>query len=524
MKKGTLKHFLASALLILPLVLQAAVGVQTVAAADTPDTVNITLHKLAFDHAVSPEVQNDGETEPDALKAGKPLEGATFAVYDVTDQYQQLLQNGKSTTDAQAAIQKDAAAGAPAYAKPVNAAAASDTDADAKGDTDTPTKAEAETKTTDQDGLATFSDLPATIDGHHAVYLFVETSSVVTGQTTIQQATPLVVALPLYKSDKTTVNKDIQLYPKNVEQETATKDITNAGAPDKDGTFSSQIGAVLNYSIKAAIPADLSVAKYDKFDIKDTPDKGLAIDTDSIKVTLGDTELKADTDYKLTASATGFSISLLMDKDYSPAVLAGAGKTLNVTYNATITKDAAAGLPLDNQLTVTPGNNPGTDIHSHQKPEIGEADFKKQDVNSKKGLTGAEFEVKNSDGKFAVQDPDTLAVTFTDDKDQATKFISGEDGLLKIQGLPFGDYTLTETKAPEGYVLSDTPVTKFTVSADSDYSDVGSIPTDQQINNTPKGILPHTGGMGIYILIVIGLAVMGGAFFFLKKGSRHEEV
>ena len=60
----------------------------------------------------------------------------------------------------------------------------------------------------------------------------------------------------------------------------------------------------------------------------------------------------------------------------------------------------------------------------------------KYDSVTNGGLAGAEFELKDSTGG--------VIATVT----------SGENGYIRIDGLDEGEYTLTETKAPDGYVKS----------------------------------------------------------------------
>ncbi|MGT9066164.1 MSCRAMM family protein, partial [Enterococcus faecalis] len=65
----------------------------------------------------------------------------------------------------------------------------------------------------------------------------------------------------------------------------------------------------------------------------------------------------------------------------------------------------------------------------------------KVDKETKEPLANAKFELENIDNKEA------LGI-----------FTTGNDGLLKINNLNPGTYTLTEIESPEGYVLDNTPV------------------------------------------------------------------
>lgn len=112
-----------------------------------------------------------------------------------------------------------------------------------------------------------------------------------------------------------------------------------------------------------------------------------------------------------------------------------------------------------------------------------------------KPLAGAEFKVTDKAGnKYQVTD-------------------EGE-GIFKVTGLAPGEYTIEETKAPEGYVKLDEAL-KFTISADGkveggsfELTNTGNNTLEITVKNHAAGILPKTGGNGIYIYLLIGASLM----------------
>ena len=62
------------------------------------------------------------------------------------------------------------------------------------------------------------------------------------------------------------------------------------------------------------------------------------------------------------------------------------------------------------------------------------------------------------------------------------KSASGQDGVVKFEGLPFGKYTITETKAPQGYV----PAGSINVEVEGDGSDGSVIQVGDVINKRTK--------------------------------------
>ncbi|MBC1388594.1 hypothetical protein HB829_14515, partial [Listeria innocua] len=108
----------------------------------------------------------------------------------------------------------------------------------------------------------------------------------------------------------------------------------------------------------------------------------------------------------------------------------------------------------------------GQKFHYILEDKVIEAKVKivKKDVETGKviPLSGATFKVKDSEGNFITQH-----VNYPSDKD-ITEFVTAADGTLVLpEELVFGDYTLVEVKAPNGYLLNKEEI-PFTVSADND--------------------------------------------------------
>ncbi|MGN5455767.1 MAG: SpaA isopeptide-forming pilin-related protein [Candidatus Kurthia intestinigallinarum] len=89
---------------------------------------------------------------------------------------------------------------------------------------------------------------------------------------------------------------------------------------------------------------------------------------------------------------------------------------------------------------------------SNDKKPFGELVLKKVDADTNETLTGAAFRITNEEG---------FDVTKTVD----------ENGVIHLAELEEGTYTVTETKAPVGYVLNDKPFT-VTVTADETTTEV----------------------------------------------------
>lgn len=74
--------------LALLLVLSGITGISTNVDASTAGNAAVTLHKVIVDKGAD-ETPNTGSEMPDFK--GKPLKGAEFTVYDVTEDYHDLI-------------------------------------------------------------------------------------------------------------------------------------------------------------------------------------------------------------------------------------------------------------------------------------------------------------------------------------------------------------------------------------------------------------------------------------------------
>lgn len=508
MKSKSWSQMANAILLVLPLLVSALFGVTSVSA-DTTDSVNVTLHKRVFDEGKVPDSKtNTGEVDNNF--GGTPLAGVTFTAYDVTDHYLNLRSNGDTAEKASQEVQSDATDAAPSYATKV-----------------------AEGVTAGADGTVTFSNLKSKDGDKDKVYLFVETNS---PTNVTQKAAPIVLALPVYKSGSDSeINSDVHVYPKNEQTDAITKDLSDESKkdlivtlPDGSKVYNATYGQKFGYQLQIAVP--WNIADKDTFNVVDTPNLGIDDDATTVKVA----GLTEGTDYTVSATdatdknGKGFKITF---NPTAAAVKAAAGKKLTVTYDATLTNAAVPDKALNNTATLNIGN--GTDVTSTpvQGPEIytGGVKFVKQDKQSAAKLAGAEFQLVklNANGDkvaYATQATDG-SYTWASNNDSATTYTSNDQGSVELKGLEYSNkladsqsYALVETKSPSGYALLTAPV-KFTVTKGS-YADNQTI----TVTNIKKGILPSTGGSGIYLFLIAGALLMSGAYVWNKRNKKNQNI
>ena len=108
---------------------------------------------------------------------------------------------------------------------------------------------------------------------------------------------------------------------------------------------------------------------------------------------------------------------------------------------------------IQNDIYTTIGNQPADIIISEPADIYGVVSVKKTDSLTGESLKGAEFTITAKDGKrFTIKNADNS----TTDVDSLTITTNGNGiATTKPQYLAFGEYTIKETKAPDGYILSD---------------------------------------------------------------------
>jgi len=102
-----------------------------------------------------------------------------------------------------------------------------------------------------------------------------------------------------------------------------------------------------------------------------------------------------------------------------------------------------------------------------------------------------------------------------------------ENGQLTFTGLGAGEYTLEETKVPDGYnkaanitfkITFDPGTKAFTVTDDGGKVNVANNTLSVQVVNEKGIVLPETGGMGTTIFYIIGtILLVGAAVAFITK-------
>lgn len=283
-----------------------------------------------------------------------------------------------------------------------------------------------------------------------------------------------------------------------------TEDVANA-----------EIGGVVTYTVPVVIPE--TVAEKDIV-VYDTITKGLTLNT-AITADQGVTGLTFTQD---GAAAADGSITY---KVTIPAatVKANAGKTITLTYTATVNEKAVVKEPEKNTAKLVYDNFTSVETEPVEVTTFGFDLLKIGDGDDKNPLANVEFTLTNADGNY-----------YDATVDSNPRFSAGEktaktdtEGKIAFAGLAEGTYTLTETKTNDGYNLL---AGSITVTIDNEgnatFSGEGASVLEGntvKINNQAGSVLPSTGGMGTTIFYALGAVLVIGAGVVLVTRRRNAQ-
>lgn len=382
-------------------------------------------------------------------------------------------------------------------------------------------------------------------------YLIVDSTTA--GNQTVYNPAVLAITDDITIADKT----DVPTLEKKVKENAKASTETAYGVGFND-VADYNIGDDVPFHLIGSVP---DMSQYDTYVYKFSDTLGAGFDAPtSVKVYLSADKVLDESDAEVTSNFTitsPLANSFTVSTDNLKAVKGvEAKKYIIVDYTAKLNSSAQIGLPgNENEAKLTYSNKPdqsgaGTPstadtpedkvIVFTYKLDTTKVDSK--DDNTK--LQGAEFKLKNSEGKYAVVTEGKV----TSWNNEGTTLTSDKQGLFSVTGLDAGTYYLHETKAPAGYNL---PAKDFKVeitattangqnwsgaAADAltalqvKVDDGTAIKGDTQngnvainIANTQGSSLPSTGGMGTVMLYVAGVAVfvLAGATLVMALRRRN---
>ena len=380
----------------------------------------------------------------------------------------------------------------------------------------TPEKANVASGKTADGGDVTFDGL------ERGLYRVVETKA----PAGVVPGAPFLVYVPMTNKDGDGWVYDVHAYPKNTEN-TVTKEVKDEWA---------NAGDEYTYTLSTGVPAGTLT----KYVVRDTLDAKLAAPSEeNVKDKVKVAGFTFDTDYKVNID--GQTVKVEFTEGGRKKLQAGTQVKTTIT---TKTKEAVQHIPNKGTLIYNNGSSehdveqPTNEVHTYW----GNLEVTKTD-EAEKALGGAEFELvrcQGGEGKSWTQVADTgaqNAYSSNGDKTKpVNKFVTGDDGKVTISGIHVEDFEnnstegvktnfcLKETKAPKGYIADDKLIPfelkHGDVNADSG-EPVKTIEAAVSVKNFKSpNTLPSTGGMGVLIIVLAGLAIIGGGVYAARRNSQ----
>ena len=342
---------------------------------------------------------------------------------------------------------------------------------------------------------------------------------------------------------------------------------------DNEDDYDVQVGDIVDFTVSVTVPQYNDNWTEPTFQVTDVLSDGLTIST--LPTIAGLTEGE-DEDYVLSGAVGDGGFTITFNESY---LKENASTGIEIKYSALVgedVKDTAQVHEETNKVTLTFSNNPQNsgdhktieDETHHYTFAIDASRFGstagggstneliKVGVDSKGNVVTRiqEDEEWSEDGTVAPLAGAEFTLTGTGPNGIGTytaTATSDENGRLFFNNLEAGTYTLTETKAPAGYIKDDSEhtvkieaeydddgillsytitidsveTTNYTATTDAATSKTKSVVRDDDNEKTPivntKGVeLPSTGGMGTTLFYIIGAILVLGAGILLVTRRR----
>lgn len=312
----------------------------------------------------------------------------------------------------------------------------------------------------------------------------------------------------------TLMDSSTSVNEKNVAYPSIVKTVNDLNAVTAD------YNELLNYKIVIA-----AAAGDDTYTVTDVLPAGIDYIDSTLKVTKNGstTPLTENTDYTVNVDdqTTGDTVTITLTSTLRDSL--ADGDEIVIEYQGKLQSGTD---------TVSGHRNTATLTYEVNKTKANYADvftglvsFYKRNSIGNAILSGAEFVIKNNDGKFAKLTHGTSTGTdnyaFDSWKDTQAEATVITTGTLQhmIRGLAAGEYTLVEINAPDGFVKGSDTVVKVVeitnlageITGTEMKDGTDTVTSYVTILNTPGSTLPDTGGSGTTAIYAVGAVLVVGA-------------
>ena len=418
-------------------------------------------------------------------------------------------------------------------------------------------KNKVENQTDGTDGKVVFDNLEL-----EKLYLFAETDASAakkldgTAVAVTKVSVPFFVSLPFTDKDGKSVT-DIYAYPKNSTGNVdIDKEINSVGTTIINGKqANANIGDEITYKVTYSVPVPENGLT--ELKIVDTMDKGLTFTNNASNITVKDDKVEATSTGKELAYGTEYEVSLdetnnkvIIDfNKYLNSLQKNSTEEFTITYKVKLNESAVLGQAGNkNKVELVYKNHDETDSKTKTPDPDKEVkvftygiDLLKKGEGTNTVLKGVEFTLTDNTGK-AVNVKKNDSNTFYTPGGSSNTVTTDDQGKIYIRGLKPGTYKLTETKTNNGYVLLKNPVVivitedsntpgvatatvgdkAVTMNADQNNKDSNTAEVPLTVVNSKGFDLPATGGRGIALFTIAGIAIVvaAGTLLFMRKRSK----
>lgn len=273
-------------------------------------------------------------------------------------------------------------------------------------------------------------------------------------------------------------------------------------------------GKEFEYALTGKVPDTKGYKKY-VYKMTDTLSEGLTLNTNSVRVTVGDEELNQHVTLVKEANklVAEFDMPKLQEK---------VGKEVKITYKASLNEKAVIGKDGNiNEVELEYSNDPHKDTTEKTKDTkkvyTGAIKVIKYEAGHEENLlSGAKFKLKNNENKFyKFNNGKVTWVT----EDQADEKETKQEGTVEFKGLENGTYYLMETEAPSGF---NKLTEEVKVIVDHKTQDK-TVYQEAKVANNSGVELPGTGGMGTTLFAVLGGGIILISLYSLAKGKLKKK-
>ena len=563
MKKNVLKKFAAAALAAATVMSSMSVMAFADEAETTADTGSVTITKYMGSTQDYGNLEENYGAEQKSV-SGEKLNGVKFAYIEVGDRVQvEVNETGTRTTEMLYTLKDQAA-------KELGINNADVTDGTTKyyrmSTLDTAIRghkkeaidlvknaSDNHAALTTNDGTVKFTGLSL-----EKLYLFAETDASAakkvsdgTAVAVTKVSVPFFVSLPFTDASGKSV-KDIYAYPKNsTGNVNIDKEIESVGTTTIKGKqANANIGDEITYKVTYSVPVPENGLT--ELKIVDTMDKGLTFTNEASNITVKDDKgvdgtektLIYATDYEVTLDTTSNEVTIDFEK-YLDSLQKNSTEEFTITYKVKLNESAVLGQAGNKNKVELVYKNDGETESKTKTPDkevkvfTYGIDLTKQGEDGAK-LSGVEFKLTDGTNKIKVLKSGDAYYPSNDTKASST-VTTDDKGKIYIRGLKPGTYKLTETKTNAGYVLLKDPVVieiKANNATGEAEAFVGNKPVTMQNDQKNSGgktaevpltvvnskgfDLPATGGRGIALFTIAGIAIVAaaGSLLFMRKRSK----